>query len=1343
MIKQQKYIFKGLNQDIIEDKHPNELYFDANNIRVVTTDPQTQGGVSNEKGNSLVITLPSPVLNTSNYTVTAGSQVIKYDPRTNTEISDGSLPTNSGLQKVISTVLTKEGFVVFSTDNSGFDCIWEVTNLMEGSFTLNLIYCRNLGFNTSNPIHSIFNYENDKIQKIYWVDGKSQLRFLNLKHSISNGDLEELIDLSSNAINIVGNYSLSQPTLSSLSGGGNNTAGTVQYSYNLYRLNGAQTTISPFSEMVPLDNGLILGGGDVNEIVGTSPQMNIATLDTNYTHIKIYAIKYSSFNQTPSIKLILDEEIGNYTNFKFTDTGNSISTLSLTEFLFLGSNPILPNHIESKDNRLFAASYQENAYDLEIDTRAYSHDSNGNTKLYSGNVELVNGQLQGSNISYTGSQAVDNYNYSTDLDAINPDYDTYKYQKNGFILGGEGPFIRYKVLQKTIGQLNKEIKYIRFLKDNEIYRIGIEFYNKLGQKTDAKWIADFKTPVGNLSGNYNTLSVEIKSEEFNNYIASLNLSENEIPVGYKILRAERNSRDMTILCQGSLTGMMFQTTRDASNVTYWNVNSNRDAEAKAQVKIPIPVSRGFSMPAEEDTVAPTSHLTRMNNVPSGNFEELRTEIYTDADPGYKRQQSWQYTRMMNLHSPDILFNTGLVFGGGLQLHINGIANYTTTNKMYKQYFTESQTVWQENREDNIDKLKFDNESSYLNHGFIGPNYDADRDGGVMEFRSYNRKYLSFDSTSQQVFRDIYGIPEIAERGQGATSYNGDSEFNYSNSFESLITDAHKDSDDDIELRGLNSYGSRCGVLVLGASGLNENQRPKLEDLIPGDVGSNNGLLIGEIRRPKSYIYTGNLYGGLSIEEKSRTEYIPIGVYKNITDSTVNIDSAGDIYVQTYKFARMAKTDTEVFSKQNMQLTEIVEHPIETTINLQNRSDISLLNWDNKFQPRYDEFHDYNRVYSQQNNLVKNQSDSFKFKKVNEFGTRIISSKLKVPGEVIDNWTDFLENETIDLDGKYGPIRQLINSNDAIYALQDFGVSFISINPKVQTQGTDGISVELGTGDVLDDYKYLSTTTGTLNKWSVVKSPTGFYYIDIVNKGVYGVRGNQMQKISISAGMDSFFRNNLEYNTLINDNPYLDTGITGIYDDLHKTVMFTVLQGDKSFTISYNEKTQLFESFYDYKPSAYIGRGTQLLSLSPDKNKFYQHFTGEYNNFYGTEYASNITMQVHTQSNDSIFNNIAFKSQCTLNGLDQAKKTITHIRSWNEYQDTGNVELQLNSNLSRKFRMWKANIPREKILNQKGGPGNTMNRIRGQWAKIKLEFQNPQNHNLILHDMNVFYTSYPN
>ena len=109
-----------------------------------------------------------------------------------------------------------------------------------------------------------------------------------------------------------------------------------------------------------------------------------------------------------------------------------------------------------------------------------------------------------------------------------------------------------------------------------------------------------------------------------------------------------------------------------------------------------------------------------------------------------------------------------------------------------------------------------------------------------------------------------------------------------------------------------------------------------------------------------------------------------------------------------------------------------------------------------------------------------------------------------------------------MDGKYGAINALVNSRDEIYALQDESISRLSINPRVQTQGSDGISLELGRGAVLYDYNYLTTESGTINKWSVFPSPEGFYYLDAMNKNFGKVQGG-VYNLSDDNGFNAYFK----------------------------------------------------------------------------------------------------------------------------------------------------------------------------------------------------------------------------
>ena len=350
MNKLVKYTFSGGSQDTIKSKHPLQYYFDAQHIRIIATDSQSTGGVTNEKGTELVISIPAITIYNK---VNAKAGTIEYGNKTllftvggeiDYQLDNSILPSTSSTQTIIGHTTTRDSIILFTTDNLGMDCIWAVNSVLNGTYSLTLLYVRNLQFSTSSPIQALFNYENENIQKIYWVDGIHQIRFLNITHN-NIVDNDALIDLPSTILNFVGTVGYSQPKVVETTPGGIHTAGMVQYSYNLYRLNASQSKVSPLSELIPLGKGTNLGGGALNEVVGITPVIQIDNLDKAFTHIKVYAIKYTSYDEIPSINLIDERKLDGKTSVKIYDNGNTISSLSLEEFLFLGSDPLSPKHI--------------------------------------------------------------------------------------------------------------------------------------------------------------------------------------------------------------------------------------------------------------------------------------------------------------------------------------------------------------------------------------------------------------------------------------------------------------------------------------------------------------------------------------------------------------------------------------------------------------------------------------------------------------------------------------------------------------------------------------------------------------------------------------------------------------------------------------------------------------------------------------------------------------------------------------------------------------------------------------------------------------------------------------
>ncbi len=87
---------------------------------------------------------------------------------------------------------------------------------------------------------------------------------------------------------------------------------------------------------------------------------------------------------------------------------------------------------------------------------------------------------------------------------------------------------------------------------------------------------------------------------------------------------------------------------------------------------------------------------------------------------------------------------------------------------------------------------------------------------------------------------------------------------------------------------------------------------------------------------------------------------------------------------------------------------------------------------------------FNPVYRQENNVVEKYfAKDFLSNFVEEQPTRIWASENKINGELIDNWRVFKPNNSIEVDGIYGPINRLINFKDRLYFFQDSAFGIVS------------------------------------------------------------------------------------------------------------------------------------------------------------------------------------------------------------------------------------------------------------------------------------------------------------
>ena len=151
-IKTDLHIIKGMQKDISVSKANAEFAFDAMNIRLTAREGNTLLSVTNEKGNKEV------PINTLGEAVTIEGIVIG--------------------KEIINNYL-----ILFTTSIEESpeyrDRIYRLEKDLN-RFTCTILFKGDLNFDLEHPIESIGIFENEDIQKVYWVDGINPVRFINI-----------------------------------------------------------------------------------------------------------------------------------------------------------------------------------------------------------------------------------------------------------------------------------------------------------------------------------------------------------------------------------------------------------------------------------------------------------------------------------------------------------------------------------------------------------------------------------------------------------------------------------------------------------------------------------------------------------------------------------------------------------------------------------------------------------------------------------------------------------------------------------------------------------------------------------------------------------------------------------------------------------------------------------------------------------------------------------------------------------------------------------------------------------------------------------------------------------
>lgn len=492
-----------------------------------------------------------------------------------------------------------------------------------------------------------------------------------------------------------------------------------------------------------------------------------------------------------------------------------------------------------------------------------------------------------------------------------------------------------------------------------------------------------------------------------------------------------------------------------------------------------------------------------------------------------------------------------------------------------------------------------------------------------------------------------------------------------------------------------------------------------------DGGLKTGVCVGDVfiikRDNKKEVLIRFADTSNDISYTLRVENFPIDVLPVYKQSLLQW-TVGDTYYQRFDTLKTYAYDENA---QN-SIIDITSFMVETRVNVDGRYDRNR-GQESNLQMSPSNFNLMNDVYSQRDNFFTYRILDDDVQARTKFPNQITWSLSKTAGATVDTWMNITLASVLDLDGAEGELKALKTFNNSIVAFQESGISQILFNSRVQIPTSEMVPIQIANSGKVDGQQFISRDVGCQDKWAIVTTPMGLYFVDYFNKSIYRFNG-QLEDLSSSKGFRGWC------DKYINSN----STIVGYYDVNNREVMyynsnFRTDSFDIPVWLGYSELTNNFSAFYTY-PDAVLssikGEGIWLYN-----NTIHKHQQGAYNNLLGETYPYGLTVVTRQDSNTvKTFNNVEFRAD-TYNGATLLNdKTFNSLDIWTENDGKTPSPLSYSqyrpSTLKKMLRTWRANIPRV---------NNGYKRYVNQWAKVGLWKTDCTNEKTILHDLSVIYS----
>lgn len=343
------------------------------------------------------------------------------------------------------------------------------------------------------------------------------------------------------------------------------------------------------------------------------------------------------------------------------------------------------------------------------------------------------------------------------------------------------------------------------------------------------------------------------------------------------------------------------------------------------------------------------------------------------------------------------------------------------------------------------------------------------------------------------------------------------------------------------------------------------------------------------------------YGGKEYANRQNSVYISCGAAVDSTNNEVYC-FGGDTYlgVLDYLNTSFSQVNNNVEDEGACRIGTVCYIPVETTFNLNLRLDDcyhrtvedgfgqNLIQNEATALPsghtQDESLYRYNTAYIETSGSKKYVPSSQYAISNNYAVNRITCSELKTNNEIFDSWCRFKFANYIDVESKYGEIKNLKVFNNKLYYFQNDAVGVVSVNERSLINDGNIGALTLGAGDILSRYDYLIVKNGSSvpNDRSITSSRHTMYWYDF-DKNELCALGNDFVELSKSKNVQSYLNNLSEAQK---------NSARSFYDKKYNEVWFS--HGDS--TIVYNERLQAFTSFYSHSPQYYLVLSDKLISI---------------------------------------------------------------------------------------------------------------------------------------------------